>query len=61
MVPVTASPQAALENLSSGGRPIFLQRPDYGREFLPLFERLGIPVVDGYDKVELGRQMDNII
>ena len=46
---VTASPQAALENLASGGQPVFLQRPDYPRDFLPLFESLQIPVVDGYD------------
>lgn len=58
---VTASPQAALESLAAGGRPIFLQRPDYGREFLPLFARLNIPVVDGYDKTELNKQVDNVI
>jgi hypothetical protein len=50
---VTASPQAALENLASGGRPIFIQRPDYVRDFIPLFDSLNIPVVDGFDKVRL--------
>ncbi|MBU1642437.1 hypothetical protein KKE54_03680 [bacterium] len=50
---VTASPQAALENLAAGGRPIFIQRPDYVRDFIPLFDALNIPVVDGFDKVKL--------
>ncbi len=50
---VSASPQAVLEHLASGGRPLFLQRPDYPRDFLPLFEELRIPVVDGYKSDEL--------
>ena len=50
---VTASPQAALENLASGGRPVFIQRPDYVRDFIPLFESLNIPIVEGYDKLKL--------
>ncbi len=50
---VTASPQAALENLASGGRPLFIQRPDYVRDFIPLFESLNIPIVEGYDKSKL--------
>lgn len=58
---VTASPQAALENLAAGGRPIFMQRPDYGREFLQLFEKLKIPIVDGYNRTELGKQLDNVL
>jgi hypothetical protein len=58
---VTASPQAALENLASGGRPIFIQRPDYVRDFIPLFESLNIPVVDGFDRSALLTQLDNSI
>ncbi|MEA3372180.1 MAG: hypothetical protein U9Q62_00690 [Campylobacterota bacterium] len=58
---VTASPQAVLENLASGGRPIYLQRPDYSRDFLPLFQSLNIPVVDGYNRTELGKQLDNVM
>ena len=50
---LTASPQAALESLASGGRPIFFQRDDYPRDFIPLFEKLGIPVVFNYDKAVL--------
>ncbi len=50
---VTASPQAVLENLASGGRPVYIQRPDYVRDFLPLFESLNIPVVDGFDQEKL--------
>jgi len=47
---VTASPQAALENLAAGGRPIFIQRPDYPRDFILFFTSLQIPIVDGFDK-----------
>ena len=50
---VTCSPQAVLESLASGGRPIYVQRPDYVRDFLPLFESLNIPIVDGFDKEKL--------
>ncbi len=58
---VTASPQAALENLASGGRPIFIQRPDYVRDFIPLFDALNIPVVDGFDKMKLLPLFDSLL
>jgi len=58
---VTASPQAALENLAAGGRPIFLQRPDYPRDFLPLFASLKIPIIDGFDKQKLSVLLDDIM
>jgi len=57
---VTASPQAALESLASGGRPIYIQRPDYVRDFIPLFDSLNIPVVDGFDKEKLSPLFDGI-
>ena len=50
---VTASPQAVLENLAAGGKPVFLQRPDYPRGFIPLFNSLNIPIVDGFDREAL--------
>lgn len=50
---VSASPQAVLENLASLGRPIFLQRPDYPQDFLPLFTSLNIPIINGYDQEAL--------
>lgn len=58
---VTASPQAALESLASGGRPVFIQRPDYVRDFIPFFGSLNIPVVDGYDRSKLLLQLDSIL
>lgn len=57
---ITASPQAALENLLSGGRPVFLQRADYPRDFLPLFKQLKIPVVEGFNKENLFNTIQNI-
>lgn len=50
---ITASPMAILQNFSGGGRPIYLQRPDYTRDFIPLFESMEIPIVDGYNKEQL--------
>ena len=50
---ITASPIAALQNLAGGGHPVYLQRPDYTRDFIPLFEEMGIAIVDGYDKERL--------
>lgn len=58
---VTSSPQAVLENLASGGRPVYVQRPDYVRDFLPLFETLKVPVIDGFDKKRLLLVLDGIL
>lgn len=58
---VSASPQAVLENLAAGGRPIFLQRPDYPRDFLPLFATLNIPIIDGFDKAKLSAALPEVL
>ncbi len=50
---ITASPMAVLQNLAGGGHPIYLQRPDYARDFLPLFEEMNIAIIDGYDQERL--------
>lgn len=58
---VTCSPQAVLENLASQGRPVFIQRPDYGREFLPLFNALNVPIIEGYNKEILSNILDKVL
>ncbi len=50
---VTASPQAVLESLASGGKPIYFQRKDYPEDYIVLFEKLGVPVIENYDKTAL--------
>lgn len=50
---ISGSPMAVLENFASGGRPIYLQRPDYTRDFIPLFEKMDISIMEGYDKDRL--------
>jgi hypothetical protein len=50
---ITASPQAVLDSLASGGKPIYFQREDYTCEFNDLFEKLGVPIVFDYDKTKL--------
>lgn len=61
---ITASPQAVLESLASGGKPIYFQRADYTEEFISLFEQLGVPIINNYDKKQLNmiiETIDNII
>jgi hypothetical protein len=57
---VTASPQAALENLAGGGKPVYMHREDYPRDFIPLFESLNIPIVKAFDNRELSAVLAGI-
>ncbi len=50
---ITASPQAVLENLASGGKPIYIQREDYTPYFQEQFKELNIPIVKNYEKGQL--------
>jgi hypothetical protein len=50
---ITCSPQAVLDSLASGGRPIYVQREDYVRDFNAKFESLGVPIIINYDKSHL--------
>lgn len=50
---VSASPQAVLQSLVGGGRPVFLQRADYVRDFIPLFQSLNIPIVEQFTQEQL--------
>lgn len=43
---ISASPQAVLQSLVGGGKPVYLQRADYPRDFIPLFTSLNIPIVE---------------
>ena len=52
---VTASPQAVLESLATGAKPIYFQREDYTQEFIPLFEKLAIPIIYDYNKNDLDK------
>lgn len=46
---ITSSPQAVLESLASGSKPIYIQREDYSSNFNDLFKSLNIPVLDKHD------------
>lgn len=50
---ITSSHQAALENLASGGKPIFVQREDYRDDFLEIFKKLEIPIAKNYENSQL--------
>ena len=57
---ITASPQAVLESLASGGRPIYVKRQDYTDNFDSLFQALNIPIIDNYDKKKLTTTIETI-
>lgn len=50
---ITSSPQAVLESLASGGKPIYLQRDDYENNFNELFAEFNIPIIQNYNKNEI--------
>ena len=57
---VTASPQAVLDSLASGGKPIYIQREDYTRDFNTLFENLNVPIIYHYDKNHINVMIEAI-
>ncbi|MHC3993598.1 hypothetical protein ACXWTF_02115 [Thiomicrolovo sp. ZZH C-3] len=57
---VTSSPQAVLEHLAAGGKPIYLLRADYPTDFIPLFESLTIPVIHGFNKSALSAALNEV-
>ncbi len=57
---LTSSPQAALECLASGGKPIYIQRADYSENFISVFNDLNIPVIQNYDKKEILETINSI-
>ena len=46
---ITSSPQAVLDSLAAGAKPIYVQREDYTAHFNDLFTSLNIPVVENLD------------
>jgi hypothetical protein len=57
---ITASPQAVLDALAAASKPVYVQREDYTRDFIPLFEKLNIPIVYNYDKSHLSVILETI-
>jgi hypothetical protein len=57
---LSASPQAILDSLASGGKPIYIQREDYTEDFLLLFEKLNIPIIRNYNKKALQEIVEKI-
>jgi len=57
---LTSSPQAVLESLASGGKPIYFQREDYTENFNKLFDKLNIPIIQNYNKEQLSVILDTI-
>ncbi|MBU1927694.1 hypothetical protein KKG77_01700 [bacterium] len=57
---ITASPQAVLESLASGGRPIYVQRADYTTNFNKLFTSFNIPIIDILDLGQIASIINTI-
>jgi len=57
---ITASPQAVLESLASGGRPIYVQRADYTQNFNELFAGLNVPIIDILDLGQIASMINAI-
>ena len=60
---ITSSPQAVLDTLASGGKPIYFQREDYLQDYIGMFQELNVPVVIKYDKnylLEILKTISNI-
>jgi hypothetical protein len=57
---ITSSPQAVFDSLASGGKPIYVQRLDYTKEFNSIFEKLNIPIVENFDKNHLSEILKTI-
>ena len=57
---ITASPQAALESLAAGNKPIYVQRADYSNNFIKLFNSLSIPIIYDYDNNALRETLEKI-
>ena len=59
---ITSSPQAVLDSLAAGSKPIYVQREDYTQNFNDLFTSLNIPIVDNLDidqVLEIIKTIDN--
>lgn len=57
---ITASPQAVLDSLASGGRPIYIKRLDYSDDFDEIFKNLNIPIVKNYNYQELNNLLNKL-
>lgn len=57
---ITCSPQAVLDSLATGGRPIYVIREDYAQDMQELFASLNIPIIKNYDKNHLSVILDTI-
>lgn len=58
---ITSSPQAALQSLAAGGKPIYLVREDYDTGYEQLFTELNIPIVRDFDKEKLNNYLERIV
>ena len=57
---ISSSPQAVLESLASGGKPIYLKREDYGNSFDNVINKFNIPIVKSLDLGQIKELLSTI-
>ncbi len=57
---ISSSPQAVLESLASGGKPIFLKRKDYGDAFDNVMTKYDIPIIQTLDLGQINTVLKKI-
>ncbi len=57
---ITCSPQAILDALAAGAKPIYVQREDYTKAFISVFESYNVPIIQDYDKNHLNVILESI-
>ncbi len=56
---ITSSPQSALEALATGAKVIYVQREDKDSYHMPLFEKLGVKLLSGFNKDLLNKAIND--
>ena len=57
---ISSSPQAVLECLASGGKPIYLQRKDYTKNYINVIKELNIPIIQQFDLGQIKTLLEGI-
>lgn len=57
---ISSSPQAVLECLASGGKPIFLKREDYGNSFDNVMAKYKVPTIKSLDIGQIKALLESI-
>jgi len=57
---ITSSPQAVLESIASGGKPIYFKRDDYGDEYDKVMTNYNVPIIKTLDAGQINMILSKI-